>query len=154
MYFLIPNINPMTLYKEITSYFNKWMLIYGSNLSILWSLWKIRIPYNLKIANFGHPASKYWQRLRPCTLATQNNCARGLCPNASPCDVPCDVSTYLYEYVIILHNQWSCTDWPRCGIEGRVLRVGLGLRFVVVCTWKIWDTTQLFLIDWALKRNE
>ena len=44
----------------------KFIHVYGWNLSILWSPFKIWTPKNFTIANFGHPVSKYW--LRPWTM--------------------------------------------------------------------------------------
>ena len=38
------NIIPITLYRSIMSYFNKYIHIYGGNLSILWSPLKKRTP--------------------------------------------------------------------------------------------------------------
>ena len=58
------HIIPMTLYKNIMPYFDKFVhVLYGWNLSILWSPLKIWTPKNLTIANFGHPISKSWLRL-------------------------------------------------------------------------------------------
>ena len=55
----------MTLYGDIMPYFDKFIHVYGWNVSILWSPLKIWTPQNLTIANFRHPVSKSW--LRPCS---------------------------------------------------------------------------------------
>ena len=44
---------PMTLYKNIMPYFDKFIHVYGWNLSILWSPLSIWTPNNFTIANFG-----------------------------------------------------------------------------------------------------
>ena len=61
------HIIPMTLYKDIMPYFEKFMHVYGWNLSVLWSPSKIWTPKSFSIANFRHPVSKSW--LRPCMQA-------------------------------------------------------------------------------------
>ena len=43
-------------------YFDKFVHVYGWNLSILWSPLNIWMPQNFTIANFGHPVSKSWLR--------------------------------------------------------------------------------------------
>ena len=60
------HIIPMTLYKDIMPYFDKFIHVYGWNMSILWSPSKFWTPQNFAIANFRHPVSKSW--LRPCFL--------------------------------------------------------------------------------------
>ena len=52
----------MTLYKDIMPYFDKFIHVCGSNLSILWSPFRIWTPKILKFGNFGHPVSKSWLR--------------------------------------------------------------------------------------------
>ena len=59
------HIIPMTLYEDILPYLDKFMHVYGLNLSILWSILKNWTPQNFTIANFGHPVSE--SRLRPWT---------------------------------------------------------------------------------------
>ena len=54
------HIIPMTLYKGVMLYFDKFIHVNGWNLSILWCPLKIWIRQNLTIANFGHPVSKSW----------------------------------------------------------------------------------------------
>ena len=54
----------MTLYKDIMPYFNKYKHVYGWNLRILWSAFKIWTPKHFTMANFRHPISNSW--LRPC----------------------------------------------------------------------------------------
>ena len=54
----------MTLYKDIMPYLDKFIHVYGWNLSVLWSPSKIWTPKSFSIANFRHPVSKSW--LRPC----------------------------------------------------------------------------------------
>ena len=55
----------MTLYKDIMLYFEKFIHVYGLNLSMLLPPLKVWTPKNLTdFANFGHPVSKSW--LRPC----------------------------------------------------------------------------------------
>ena len=59
------HIIPMTLYKDIKPYFDKYTHVYGWNLSILWSPLKIWTPQKFSIANFRHPVSNSW--LRHCS---------------------------------------------------------------------------------------
>ena len=54
------HIIPITLYKDIMPYFDKFTHVYGWNLSILWSPIKIWTSKNFKTANLGHPVSKSW----------------------------------------------------------------------------------------------
>ena len=56
------HIIPMTLYMDIMPYFDKYIHVYGWNLSILWSPLKIWTPKNLTMANFRHPVSNSWLR--------------------------------------------------------------------------------------------
>ena len=58
------HIIPMTLYKDIMPYFDKFNHVYGWNMSIVWSPLNFWTPQNFTIANFRHPVSKSW--LRPC----------------------------------------------------------------------------------------
>ena len=55
----------MALYKDIMSYFDKFIHVYGWNLSVLWYPSTIWTPKSFSIANFRHPVSKSW--LRPCS---------------------------------------------------------------------------------------
>ena len=57
---------PMTLHKDIMLYFDKYIHVYGWNLSLLWSSLKIWTPKNFTMANFRHPVSYSW--LRPWAL--------------------------------------------------------------------------------------
>ena len=43
-------------------YFDKYIHVYGLNLSILWSPLKIWTPKNFAMANFRHPVSNSWLR--------------------------------------------------------------------------------------------
>ena len=56
----------MTLYKDIKPYFDKFIHVYGQNLSILWSPLNILMPQNFTFANFGPPVLRSW--LRPCLI--------------------------------------------------------------------------------------
>ena len=58
------HIIPMTLYKDIMPYFDKFIHVYGWNRSFLWAPLKIWMPKYFTIAKFGHTVSKF--RLRPC----------------------------------------------------------------------------------------
>ena len=49
------HIIPMALYKDIMPYSDKFIHVYGWNLSILWSPFKIWTPKNFTIANFLNP---------------------------------------------------------------------------------------------------
>ena len=53
---------PMTLYKDIMPYFDKFIHVYGWNQSILWSPLEIWTPTNFIIANFGQLVFKSWLR--------------------------------------------------------------------------------------------
>ena len=55
-------IIPMTLFNDIMPYFDEFIHVYGWNMSILWSPFKIWTPKNFTIANFRHPVSKSWLR--------------------------------------------------------------------------------------------
>ena len=55
---------PMTLFKDIMPYFDKFIHVYGWNMSILWYPLKFWTPKNFTMGNFRHPVSKSW--LRPC----------------------------------------------------------------------------------------
>ena len=55
----------MTLYKDIMPYFDKFIHVYGWNMSILWSPLKFWTPKKFTIAYFRHSVSKSW--LRPCS---------------------------------------------------------------------------------------
>ena len=56
------HIIPMTMYKDIVPYFDKFIHVYGWNMSILLSPLKFWTPQNFTIANFRHPVSKSWLR--------------------------------------------------------------------------------------------
>ena len=51
-------IIPKTLLYDIIPYFGEFIHVYGWNLSILWSPFKIWTPQNFTMANFRHPISK------------------------------------------------------------------------------------------------
>ena len=53
---------PMTLFKDIMPYFDKFIHVNGWNLGILWSPLNIWTPKDFTIAKFGHPVSKSWLR--------------------------------------------------------------------------------------------
>ena len=63
----------MTLNKDIMPYFDKFIHVYGSNLSILGSF-KIWTPKKFWFGNCGHPVSKSW--LRPCPKLPGSRCKR------------------------------------------------------------------------------
>ena len=52
----------MTLYNDIMPYFDKFIHVYGWNLSVLWYPSQIWTPKSFSIANFRHPVSKSWLR--------------------------------------------------------------------------------------------
>ena len=56
------HVIPMTLYEDIMPYFDKFIHVYGWNVSILCSPLKIWAPKNFTIANFRQPVSKSWLR--------------------------------------------------------------------------------------------
>ena len=64
------HVIPMTFYKEIMPYFDKFIHVYGWNLTILWYPLKNWTPKNLTIANFRHPVSKSWLSL--CIVLNTN----------------------------------------------------------------------------------
>ena len=53
----------MTLINDIMPYFDKFIHVYGWNMSILWSPLKIWMPKNFTTARFRHPVSKSWLSL-------------------------------------------------------------------------------------------
>ena len=56
------HIIPMTFYKDIMPYFDKYKHVYGWNISILWSPLKIWTPKIFTMANFRHPVLNSWLR--------------------------------------------------------------------------------------------
>ena len=58
-------IIPMTLFNDIMPYFDRFIPVYGWNMSILWSPIKVWTPKNFTTANFRHPVSKSWLRHCP-----------------------------------------------------------------------------------------
>ena len=84
---------PWQLYKDIIPHFNKFIHVYGWNLSILWHQLKNWTPKTFTIANLGHPVSKSW--LRPSSSLAADPKAttpiHGSPPPASP--LPCLVIT-------------------------------------------------------------
>ena len=61
-------IIPMTLFNDIMPYFDKFIHVYGWNMSILWSPLKIWTNKNFTTANFRHPVSKSWLRHCPTVI--------------------------------------------------------------------------------------
>ena len=57
------HIFPLIFYKETMPQFDTYIHVYGWNMSILWSPFKIWMPKDFIIANFRHPLSK--SELRP-----------------------------------------------------------------------------------------
>ena len=79
---------PMNLYKDNMPYFDKFIHVYGWNLSILWSTFKIWMPKNFTIANFRHPVSKFW--LRPWAHV---------------------LGKYWQSRVMVVHTLWNSYQW-------------------------------------------
>ena len=65
-------IIPMTLINDITPYFDEFIHVYGWNMSILWSPFKIWTPKIFTTANFRHPVSKSWLRHCKCGVHSSN----------------------------------------------------------------------------------